>query len=61
MKQSNRMIYFLILNVIVSACTILAILWFWDPGNRPAFLKPWRKSISHFAGDGRPREHNPRR
>ena len=40
MKQSKRIVLFLLLNVIVSACTILAVLWIWDPGNRPAFVKP---------------------
>lgn len=40
MRQSKRIVLFLLLNVVVSACTILAVLWLWDPGNRPAFLMP---------------------
>ncbi len=40
MRQSKRIVLFLLLNVVVSACTILAVLWLWDPGNRPALLKP---------------------
>jgi hypothetical protein len=40
MKQSKRIVLFLLLNIIVSACTILAVLWIWDPANRPASLQP---------------------
>lgn len=31
---------FLLLNAVVSTCAILAVLWLWDPENRPAFLAP---------------------
>lgn len=40
MKDNRRLFIYLLINVIVSACTILAVLWLWDPDNRPAFLKP---------------------
>ncbi len=40
MKDNKRLFIYLLINVVVSACTILAVLWFWDPGNRPAALKP---------------------
>jgi hypothetical protein len=40
MKDNKRLILYLFINVIVSACTILAILWIWDPANRPAALQP---------------------
>jgi hypothetical protein len=32
MKQGRRLLFYIVLNIIVSACTTLAILWIW---NRP--------------------------
>jgi hypothetical protein len=40
MKDNRRLLIYLLINVIVSACTILAVLWIWDPANRPAQFKP---------------------
>lgn len=40
MKDNKRLFIYLLINVIVSACTILAVLWIWDPANRPAQFKP---------------------
>ncbi len=40
MKDNKRLLIYLLINVVVSACTILAVLWIWDPANRPAALKP---------------------
>jgi hypothetical protein len=40
MKDNRRLLTYLFINVIVSACTILAVLWIWDPANRPAVLSP---------------------
>ena len=42
MRQSKRILLFLLLNIIVSACAVLAVLWIWDPENRPAFIQPQR-------------------
>ncbi len=39
MNQSKRILTFLLLNIVVSACAIIAVLWIWDPENRPAFLQ----------------------
>jgi hypothetical protein len=44
MKDNKRLILYLFINVIVSACTILTILWIWDPANRPASLQPGASS-----------------
>jgi hypothetical protein len=44
MKDNNRLFIYLLINVIVSACTILAVLWIWDPANRPAQYKPAESS-----------------
>lgn len=35
MKQSRRLFLFLLLNIIVSACTTLAVLVFWDQARGP--------------------------
>jgi LysM repeat protein len=35
MKQWKRLIYYLLLNVLVSACTILAVLFVWDRTHSP--------------------------
>lgn len=35
MKQWKRLIYYLLLNVVVSACTILAVLFVWDRTHSP--------------------------
>jgi len=35
MNQSKRLIFYLLLNVILSACTILTILWIWDRPGKP--------------------------
>ncbi len=35
MKQWKRLIYYLLLNVIVSACTVLAVLFVWDRTHSP--------------------------
>lgn len=40
MRDNRRLLTYIIINVIVSACTILAVLWIWDPANRPAALQP---------------------
>lgn len=40
MKDNKRLFIYLLINVVVSSCTILAVLWIWDPGNRPAILQP---------------------
>jgi hypothetical protein len=32
MKQGRRLLFYIVLNIIVSACTTLAVLWLW---NRP--------------------------
>lgn len=35
MNQTKRLILYLFINVIVSACTILTILWLWDRPDQP--------------------------
>jgi len=35
MKQWKPLVYFLLLNVIVSACVTLAVLWIWDYTHQP--------------------------
>ena len=35
MKQWKRLAYYLLLNVFVSACTILAVLFFWERSRNP--------------------------
>jgi LysM repeat protein len=35
MKQWNRIIFFLLLNIFVSACTTLAVLYIWDQTRTP--------------------------
>jgi len=50
MKQSKRIVLFLLLNVVVSACTILAVLWLWDPANRPAALLPAQPTSAALPG-----------
>jgi hypothetical protein len=35
MNQTKRLLFYLLVNVIVSACTILSILWLWDRPDKP--------------------------
>ena len=35
MNQTKRLMIYLLVNVIVSACTILSILWLWDRPDKP--------------------------
>jgi len=35
MNQTKRLMFYLLINVIVSACTILSILWLWDRPDKP--------------------------
>jgi LysM repeat protein len=35
MKQWKRLIYYLLLNIVVSACTVLAVLFVWDRTHSP--------------------------
>ncbi len=35
MNQTKRLMLYLLVNVVVSACTILSILWLWDRPDRP--------------------------
>jgi hypothetical protein len=35
MNQSKRLLLYLLLNVILSACTILTVLWVWDRPSQP--------------------------
>ncbi len=35
MKQGRRLLFYIVLNIIVSACTTLAILWLWNPSRAP--------------------------
>ena len=35
MKQTKRLMLYLFINVIVSACTILSVLWLWDRPDKP--------------------------
>ena len=30
MKQWKRLVYYLLINVLVSACTTVVVLYFWD-------------------------------
>lgn len=48
MKDNKRLFLYLLLNVIVSACTILLVLWIWDPENRPASLQPEKQTRVPF-------------
>ena len=36
MNQGKRLLFYIVLNILVSACTILAVLWFWDRPHHPA-------------------------
>jgi len=35
MKHWKRLLFYLILNVLISACTVLAVLFFWDQMRGP--------------------------
>lgn len=35
MNQTKRLILYLFVNVVISACTILSILWLWDRPDKP--------------------------
>ena len=35
MNQTKRLMLYLLVNVIVSACTILSVLWLWDRPDKP--------------------------
>jgi hypothetical protein len=35
MNQTKRLMIYLLVNVIVSACTIISILWLWDRPDKP--------------------------
>ena len=35
MNQSKRLVFYLMLNVLLSACTILTVLWIWDRPGKP--------------------------
>jgi len=35
MNQTKRLMFYLLVNVIVSACTILSILWLWERPDKP--------------------------
>ena len=39
MNSWQRLVFYLVLNVLVSACTILTILFLWDRAHQPADLK----------------------
>ena len=36
MKQWKRLVYYLLINVLVSACTTVTVLYFWDRTHPPA-------------------------
>ena len=36
MKQWKRLVYYLLINVLVSACTTVVVLYFWDRTHPPA-------------------------
>ena len=36
MKQWKRLVYYLLINVLVSACTTVVVLYFWDRTHHPA-------------------------
>ena len=38
MRQWKRLIYYLLINILVSACTVLAVLMIWDRTHTPAAL-----------------------
>lgn len=40
MERWKRLIYYLLINVAVSACTILTVLFFWERFNPPQVLTP---------------------
>jgi len=40
MERWKRLLYYLIINVVVSACTILAVLVIWERVNQPQILTP---------------------
>ena len=35
MKQWNRVVFFLLINILVSACTTFGVLWFWEQAHKP--------------------------
>lgn len=35
MNQGKRLLFYLVLNILVSACTTLAVLWIWDRPHTP--------------------------
>jgi LysM repeat protein len=35
MKQWNRVVFFLLINIFVSACTTFGVLWFWEQAHKP--------------------------
>ena len=40
MERWKRLLYYLLINVVVSACTILAVLVIWERVNQPQILTP---------------------
>ncbi len=49
MKNRKQLLFYILLNIIVSAATTLLVLWIWDKPNRsrshrgaPGFLLPAR-------------------
>lgn len=40
MERWKRLVYYLLINVVVSACTILTVLYFWDRFNQPEVITP---------------------
>ena len=35
MNQGKRLLFYIVLNILVSACTTLAVLWIWDRSHTP--------------------------
>ncbi|HEY5670142.1 MAG TPA: lamin tail domain-containing protein [Anaerolineales bacterium] len=45
MRQWKRLVYYLLINILVSACTVLAVLMIWDRTQTPATLLTPEPSI----------------
>lgn len=55
MKQWKRLVYYLLINVLVSACTTMAVLYFWDRTHPPA-LNGINPLAFNASGSDRPAE-----
>jgi len=53
MKQWKPLVYYLLLNVIVSACVTLTVLWIWDYTHKPA-LPAAMQNITPIATENNP-------